>query len=383
VVAGTGDPGSDVDVREVASPSEVSVSRPDAEPPAPSTTFRPGATPITTFPPATDPALPPPAWEPLEIEVPVALARVGGELVAVTAEGVLVEIDLATGGAARLDLDERFDGFGLHVGSSASLLVPGYGRQAPILVPSGGVPLPFEQLSDDRDGNVSVTGIDRAGDRFFLALDGPPGRREVVVGADGSVRELAPFGYPYGRAVIVGGQTIVTDAGGVYRYDPTASLEDRSAERLSPGWISATGDGHLLVRECDEELRCRHAVIAVDGSSRRPALLPEPDAFVAIGTLSPDGTRLLEIPLPPDGSFPDGDPDERLVDLATGAVTAVDVIPPGRLPEEVVWSADGTALVAVASDGRLVVADAATGARSEVELDLGGADRIVDIGLRP
>lgn len=138
-------------------------------------------------------------------------------------------------------------------------------------------------------GEGRVAWLDWNGLVGVQAVDGPDGE-PAVVDRDGTLRtwalppSVASQVMRYGGARAVLGDSLVLDTpDGIYTIDP-----DGRIDRLSFGRVVATGSDSVILRRCDEGLRCELVHVDVTGAERR---LPDPPEEIDLwaGGVAPNG----------------------------------------------------------------------------------------------
>jgi hypothetical protein len=166
-----------------------------------------------------------------------------------------------------------------------------------------------------------------------------------------------------GRALLLEG------VDGVYRYDAGR------IRRVTTGQlVGRTPDG-VLVQECDDEHRCRLALVDRDTGSRTD--MGGAIDNLGAGSVSPDGRHALVLRYGPDG------PSALLVDLESGrrrAVAGVTGQSTWGSQVSVVWSPDSRWAVTTTDAAHLVGIDATSG--SVTEVPLGDPLEIAGLGVR-
>jgi hypothetical protein len=147
------------------------------------------------------------------------------------------------------------------------------------------------------------------------------------------------------------GSYYIASAGGTYVRVPGGY------RRISTGSVLAASPRSLLTADCDERLRCRHALVdRRSGKIRAVRLLPSVNAGLALVSLSPD-SRYVAVGY----RLGTQSPMLHVIDLATGADRQVQTPFDSGLPNgSVVWSPNGDYLAAVGAQGRLVILASAT-----------------------
>ena len=154
------------------------------------------------------------------------------------------------------------------------------------------------------------------------------------------------------------GRLLVASFAGIYAH------EDGSFQRIVVGeFIGASDAGHLIYRQCDDQLRCSTIVASPDGSQTVLAV-PEGVALQQWpqAAFSPDGTRVLL------GALRGGRaPVFYIADLSTG-VTDVALFDDVRFSgNEIVWSPNGEWLL-TANDRLITAVHLETGERVEIRI---------------
>jgi hypothetical protein len=136
-----------------------------------------------------------------------------------------------------------------------------------------------------------------------------------------------------------GDGTVVADGDGYLLYLATNGVYDvrpAGVERVTTGWLVATGGGRVLVVECSQESRCLTVLVGLDDGTRRvvgPALSPTE----TLGQLSPDGRWAAVVVQSPGGRS-----RLEVVDLSSGRVRPVALrAGPAVGSAGLVWSPDG------------------------------------------
>jgi len=343
---------SDRDGDDEAAPASTT-----SAPRAPTTTAGRGA--ATTLAPGTALTVPPAPG-------PLLGQPTGLELVGVTAEGVVVVVDLDTGAttvAGALDQDLRNGPHGV-LATPAGVLAVTSGGQVLLVRPDGSV----EPLGEGSDALVTPERTHVWTTTYRLS--GAAGATRIGLLDDGRERVAVPEGasaFPVGarRDALL----IQSQAGGVY-----ALPLHGGAHRLAPGAYVTSDEHHLVTSACDEALSCE-LVITRDGEELHR--VPVRQAISPRGRFSPDG-RWVAL-----AGFTDGAaraPQVVLVDLAAGTTVPVElqVEPWAPLGPWLAWSPDGRWLVGHQSSGGLAVHDTATGATTPLDVPgvrlLGGVD---------
>jgi hypothetical protein len=305
------------------------------------------AAPTTTDPGVTLPQ-PRPTTTTSTTQVPVATVQLGArllpaasglQLVGLSVDGDLVEIDADTGTVVVTDLPGAPDGPGRLSGNAfviplaAETIVGFRDGSLSYAVPAGGAaersPLRFRG-----DGEL-IPGDART--MWLLRWTGPSGvmRLEAI---DSAGRALGQrYELPLSSSVHADGRggLIASAPGGVYE------LSDGASFRISTGALVSIGRNHIVAYECDDVLACGAVRIERETGERTPLAVsgvgPYSGIFWAAAPgLSPDGSAAV-IWAPDD--FGDG---LAVVDLATGATTPLGS-PNGEL--QVAWSDDSRFLV--------------------------------------
>ena len=224
--------------------------------------------------------------------------------------------------------------------------VPGY--QVPDGEPVGPLPSALGRggliLPGPEPGQVWISGTSRFSSRGEMLL--------ASVSA-GWVRVQASLpAVTYGSVQPDGaGSYYVSSTGGTYVRVPGGY------RRISTGTVLAASAGSLLTADCDERLRCRHALVdRWSGKRRTVRLLPSFNAGLALISLSPD-SRYVAVAY----RLATRSPALHVIDLATGADREVRAAFDSGLPNgSVVWSPTGDYVAAVGAQGRLVILASAT-----------------------
>lgn len=195
-----------------------------------------------------------------------------------------------------------------------------------------------------------------------------------LVGVDG--RPAGPlFGKPRGTTGWMradgGGYPMIATSGGIYDVHPG------SLRRITAGTVEAVGPTGWLVVECDEENRCSRFVVD-RGTGDRRTLPGEVTRYSPMeGRIAPDGSVAVL------GGLERNNPRVWLLDLHTGRLRMVDVVPPGRTflsPAQVAWSPDSRWVVLIDDRGDLVAIDAGTGTVRHLDL---GLPELEQLRVRP
>ena len=214
------------------------------------------------------------------------------------------------------------------------------------------------------DGRVyfQVVAFDNSGEQTFL------------VDTQGRVGDGAPISLETSfrfDVVRSNGRTIINEAGGVYVVET-----DGTPRRIAIGRALAANGEFVLLRECDDVLRCRLVVVDLAGGRRvveQDVEVTSPWSF----DLAPDGDAISTVSPGSDG-FQDA---VRIVDLTTGSVTGEMIAGPAFFNPGSAWLADGSGVVqANPVGGGLTFLDRSSGTAIEFgEEELG---RVISIGLR-
>jgi hypothetical protein len=333
-----------------------------AEATAPSTTER-RVVPAATLPRARDTG-PPATTTTTSIVEDVSIVELGRqllpaptglELVGLTTDGDLIELDLDTGRYRRTDVTNRTLSTSMMADAALSavggvvyitspndgstwLVRPGEGPvRAPGLLGDSGAYFGLGLLPSDEPGAFWLTRyVDPSGAQLTLVTpDGERAGVDVELGMLGG-----PIG-PDGR-----GGVLVASAGGVYRVGRLG------ATRIATGNAVGWGANHVLIAECDDALVCGTVIVdiatgdrtavAVDGVDLQPAYW-----YGNYPSVSPDGRGLLAW----DARGPN--PVFSYVDLAAGTATELSG---GFGQWSAGWSTDGRFLLYL-DDRELFVVD--------------------------
>lgn len=148
------------------------------------------------------------------------------------------------------------------------------------------------------------------------------------------------------------GNLVVSSTGGAYLTRPDG------LDRITTGEVLAVGSTHFLVRECDERARCADVLVNRADGSRRVLIENAGNRYQPQGLIAPDGSVAA---LPQRRVA--GEDGIRLVELASGATTTIDVSGssgPRAYRHKMTWSPDGTWLFVNAGAGRVVAINANT-----------------------
>lgn len=209
------------------------------------------------------------------------------------------------------------------------LLAPGAARAATVSAESG-----------------TFLGEGPPGRLWFLDYASDEVRSEAIWYRDGTANRIdVPLPADVQMAVPDGlGGLVLQAPGSVF----VMAAPDATPRRLAYGTLIWAGDGHALVAECSDELRCAPTVYDLrDGSSRNT-----PRGFVggafAFSALSPDGTHLFAVDAVGGGT------ELTAVGVGGGITRLGPIRTPCFSPScnsAVVWSPDGRWLFWVSGDG--------------------------------
>ncbi|MFK8023427.1 MAG: hypothetical protein AB8G26_05625, partial [Ilumatobacter sp.] len=293
--------------------------------------------------------------------LPDALRRTGqpAELVVLGMDGVVHTVSLPTGRVRSVDVG--FSGFfdGELLASRHATLISAFGRGVTLVGRDGSVtPIADDELGSDITGLGPIITIDGHVDgspdepAFLLTVrDRTTGaaQRVSVRDRDGAISVVGPAtatsatGGPRSDGV-----EVVNEAGGVYL------LGEGGAERLATGRAIAATRTHVLVRECDDTLRCGYVLTSIaDGSG---VGLDLPIRLPAGGvSLAPDNSAV---------SFTSRGPRNDRVLIGLDGTVASAPIRVDSL-DSTTWSADASGELLVPRGTGLVFLELATGIAHE------------------
>jgi hypothetical protein len=295
-----------------------------------------------------------PTWttETIELDERFATMTEPTEVIALTRDGTLRVIDLPTG-AMHSVAGNGADGTGLAVGDRSVVLqlvddsTVRYelstlgGPTVAITIPGG-----IAQVSPRPGTDQFVVTSNELGGRSLPNLYLLDSAGLVTDVADGPFAGIEPWRL---RFLPSTGDAIVTDTGGTYVID-----DGGVTMRISTGDLVALGSNHIVVRECDEALRCSYVRLDTRSGERREVRLGELatyEEFDSSVVLSPDGSALTYIDWMNSGA-------RRLIDLETGAGSDIDLRNNDYYSST--WSADSSGVFSI-DDGQLVFLDRRSG----------------------
>ena len=276
----------------------------------------------------------------------------------VASERALVRVEMATGRQTRVDLPLSPDGSPVVVidlGTSV-LVQPVYNGTGTIVRDDG--------VSTTATGRFPGPGlILRALGTERLWLSRTPEQRNTLdlIGTDGKVVPkgsvaLSADLYADSARSDGGLALLVEGVDGSYR------VADGRTRRVTTGQLLGRSETGWLVQECDDDHRCRMAL--VDRATGRRTDVGPPIANPASGSISPDGRRALVVEYRQDGT------GAVLVDLGSGARRTVGGVSGasawGGGGSNTVWSPDSRWAVSTNDTGDVVAVDAATGRVTEL-----------------
>ena len=216
---------------------------------------------------------------------------------------------------------------------------------------------------------AALQGVDvmlRGPDRQHLWANEHPGdpTELTLVNLDGkptgATIKVPLYGYVQGSDGA--GYVLLSGLGGTYDARPG------KVRRITSGTLRASGPTRWLVAECDDSLSCAHVVIDSATHTRHSLDTPIDSAEPNTGTISPDG-RTAALLRPPDGVTGNG---IELLDLDSGAMEPVEVIPPESNPlgPQWVWSPDSRWLFVTDTSGRVIIVNRRTGQATPLRTQL-------------
>lgn len=302
-----------------------------------------------------------PEWVSATIEIPPRLQQGSEpyELVVLTNDSRYVEIAVPSGTTSTFDLGAPTLGE-VVAGTPASLLTTYSGAD-----PEGRLievdALPREVALPDNTDGMQAVGTSGRFVGWAYGNDALPDR--VEIDADGSV-VLSPSALTAGNfwqeRFLSDGSTLIAEAGGVYRGVGI------SFSRVSTGTLLAASDRHVVVRDCDDAMRC--GFFSVDLSTGERIELPiDIVGLSQFGfgepVLSPDGRWMWFV------AYPGNSVEDVLIDLSTGDEVQRSAFD-GR-PTSIVWLPDSSGFIRQANSAGLEFYDVTTGERIEFAGDLG------------
>ncbi len=336
----TSAPPSTLDESPDTSPAELSV---DVTRPVPSTT-RPRTT-TTTRPPMVVE----------ELGGQMLPTPTGIQLVGLTAQGDLLDIDLDTGEMTTTDIP------GGAAGGMATILagenwtfVQRWDVNVSFVVPRGEPPVDFAPPPELAGGAYRGPEPDTVWVPAY----------EPSTGAIQALNLYRLDGEPLGRSIDMhgwypmqsdlAGGVVVQAGGGVY------SVSEAGARQVSDGELVGVGANHFLVRSCDEVLACGLFVVDRVTGERRQVPVIKVDGLAQYygwtgtdsASVSPDGTLAVLFGLDGDGS------NASLLGTDTGVYRSIARMTGGSL--SVAWS-DDSRYVAFINARRFQVYDSDTG----------------------
>lgn len=347
---------------------------PDIQPPP---TTRPPAT--TTNPTTT--TIHVEGWVERPIVVAPEVASEQDEVVALTTDGQVVRIDVATGTVAgnRVVADGRLSGFGgpaLVYAGTDWVLVPTFDGEAhAVMVFDDGM-----RSSVDLGGWTPMM-VDATGDTFWRPrIDRSNGEISAMVEVmvDGTETGVeVDLGGRYPMAADPLGGFVVAAPGGTYTVGAEATT------RLTDGRLIATGSRLLVVEECTEQLVCGY--FAVDRATGERAVIPLDPSLEDSAPIEAGGWWSVRSPLSPEedalivvrwGQGGGGGQTLGVVDLTTGEYTDIGGV---FDTPQAAWSTDGGRVYWL-DEGALMVFDRATGESVLLSPDL---DAFAALAVRP
>jgi hypothetical protein len=333
-------PSSTLDESSDSSPAELSV---DTTRPAPSTT-RPRTT-TTTGPPMVVE----------ELGGPMLPSPTGIQLVGLTVQGDLLDIDLDTGQMTTTDIPGgAYAGMATILAGESWTFVQRWDMNVSFVVPRGQPP------ADTAPPPELASGAYRGPEPDTVWVP----HYELNTGVIQGLNLFRLDGEPLGRSIDMhgwypmqsdlAGGVIVQAGGGVY------TVSEAGATRVSDGELVGVGAHHFLVRSCDEVLACGLFVVDRLSGARRQVPVIQVDGLAQYygwtgtdsASVSPDGTLAILFGLDGDGS------NASLLGTDTGVYRSIARTTDGSL--SVAWS-DDSRFVAFTNGRRLQVYDRVTG----------------------
>jgi hypothetical protein len=337
---------------ETSTPSSTLEESPDSSPaPLSVDTTRPPAS--TTRPRPTTTTGPPLVVA--ELGGPMLPTPTGIQLVGLTAQGDLLDIDLDTGQMTTTDIP------GGAAGGMATILageswtyVQRWDVNVSFVVPRGQLPV------DTAPPPELAGGAYRGPEPDTVWVP----EYEPTTGAIQGLNLFRLDGEPLGRSIDMhgwypmqsdlAGGVIVQAGGGVY------TVSEAGARRVSDGELVGVGANHFLVRSCDEVLSCGLFVVDRLSGERRQVPVIQVDGLAQYygwtgtdsASVSPDGTLAVLFGLDGDSA------DASLLGTDTGVYRSISRMTGGSL--SIAWS-DDSRYVAFINARRFQVYDRITG----------------------
>jgi hypothetical protein len=295
-----------------------------------------------------------------ELGGPLVANPTGLSLVALTARGDLLELDVDTGQMTTTQIPGSNSGGGATIvaGGDWAMVQP-WNANSSFVVPQGATPV------DITSSNPFFGGVFRGPDpdtlwmtesnRFTGAVE-----RLNLVGLDGEPlgRSIDLRGWWPSQSDLAGG-VVVQAGGGIY------VVSEAGARRVADGELVGAGLNHFLVRACDEALACGLFLIDRATGERRQVPVIQVDGLAQYygwtgtdsASISPDGSAAILFGLDGDGQV------ASLLGTGTGVYRSLT-----RMTDSfsVAWSADSRYVVYTDSQ-TLKVYDITTG--EETSLD--------------
>ena len=336
----TGAPPATLDESSDSAPEQLVV---DTTEPAPTTTRQRPTT--TTRPPLVAEAL----------GGPMLPTPSGFELVGLTAQGDLLDINLDTGEMLTTDIPGGSSGALATIFAGESwTFIQRWDVNVAIIVPRG------EPPSDVAPPPELASGAFRGPDPDTVWLP----EYDTFTGAIEGLNLIGLDGQPLGRSIDMrgwwpmqsdlAGGVIVQAGGGIY------VISEAGARRVTDGELAGVGLNHFLVRSCDEALLCGLFVVDRQSGERRQVPVIEVDGSAQFygwtgtdsASVSPDGTAAVLFGLDDDTSA------ASLLGTDTGVYRTLSRMGGGSV--SIAWS-DDSRYVAFVDARRFQVYDRSTG----------------------
>lgn len=326
---------------------------------------------------------PPGTWTDGELVIPARLTQfeTPTQLLALSARGLVIQIDMLTGATSTLDLDRRQSSAQLHMRDRVALITSngGSGALSPIIVEQGQPPIRVDMPGAAGGFYIYNDGptVDDFRAEMFLNANGEAG--SIAIGLDGAVSEIdgSSENLFYGRYEMITGERLVFDAGDHFLVS-APGVEPSTARRISTGTLISQSPSSIFVIECSEQRVCGAVLIDVESGDRTG--IPDVDGVQfddrnrQPAVMSPDGSALLLI----SGQSGTG----KFFDLVTGEVTELPIRIAANFPTpKFSWAPDSSGIVALQA-GEIAFVDRFTGEVTTLPIEFSDVDAVVDVRAR-